>query len=242
MSEFVFRHFTVKQERSAMKIGTDSVLLGCICEVKDVDSLLDIGTGTGILALMLAQRCNGNIDAVETDELAAQEAEQNFRNSEWSKRLNLYHTSIQQYAAKANKQYGLIISNPPYYKAAAHSKIEDEQRSKARHDLGLPFEELISSVLRLLMPGGSFWLILPVHEAAIFNDVAKDKLHLVKQVNLIPKPGKPANRLVMQFAREQRKLQEEDLIIYDQDNMPSLAYKRLARDFYTGSQFKLDEE
>lgn len=241
MSEFVFRHFTVKQEQSAMKIGTDSVLLGCLCEVENVSSLLDIGSGTGILALMLAQRCNANIDAVEMDELAAQEAAQNFGNSPWADRLTLYHTSIQQFAEKNSKQYDLIISNPPYYKAKDHSKIEDEQRSRARHDQGLSFEELISCVLKFLAPTGSFWLIIPVYEATVFKELAKDKLHLLKQVNLIPKPSKPANRVVMQFAQNPKQLLEEDLVIYEQDNRPSLVYKRIARDFYTGAQFKLDK-
>ncbi|MES2690691.1 MAG: methyltransferase [Bacteroidota bacterium] len=240
MSEFVFRHFTVIQEQSAMKIGTDSVLLGCLCDVKKVSSVLDIGSGTGILALMLAQRCHANIDAVEMDEPAAREAGQNFRNSPWSERLNLYHQSIQQFAEEKQGQYDLIISNPPYYKAGNNLQIEDEQRSKARHDKGLPFEELISSVLKLLQPTGSFWLILPVNEAADFKGLVKDELHLVKQINLVPKPGKAANRLVMQFTYEEQQLVEEDFTVYNADNTPSERYKQAARDFYTGAQFKPD--
>lgn len=242
MSDFVFRHFTVKQEQSAMKIGTDSVLLGCICDVKHASTVLDIGTGTGILALMTAQRCTASIDAVEMDEFAAPEAGGNFMKSPWSDRVKLYHTSIQQFAEISNRQYDLIISNPPYYKAVNHSKIGDEQRSRARHDDGLSFEALIGCVLKLLLPTGSFWVILPMHEAAAFKQLVNDQLYLTRQINLIPKPGKAANRQIMQFGKQQQQLKETDFIIYDEDNSPSLAYKQIAREFYTGAQFRLDEK
>lgn len=239
MSEFVFRHFSVKQEKSAMKIGTDSVLLGCFCEVDHARHVLDIGTGTGLLALMLAQKSNAVIDAVEADGPAATEAAGNFEASPWSQRLFLHHQSIQDYTTVCKKKYDVIISNPPYFKAGDNVKISDEQRSRARHDASLTFQELANVVKQLLDEEGSFWLILPVAEAAQFKQSGKEyDLFCYQSVSIIPKSGQPANRLIMQFGLEERTGVEKAFVVYHADNTPSAAYKQIARDFYTGHQFR----
>lgn len=224
-----------------MKIGTDSILLGCLCDVKNIDSALDIGCGTGILALMLAQRSFATIDAVEIDELAAKEAQHNFRNSPWSERLSVHNGPIQQFTAQTSKTYDLVISNPPYYPANHHFSVEDEQRSKARHDKELSFETLAQCVFKLLSSPGSFWLILPVQEASLFKQRASESgLYLRTQINLVPKPGKAVNRVVMQFSKQEGDVAEEDLVIYETDQTPSLRYKQLAQEFYTGKQFVIE--
>ena len=133
MSDFVFKHFTVRQQHSAMKIGTDSVLLGCLVEINHSTRILDIGTGTGLLALMLAQRSNANIVAVEVDELAAMEATFNFKQSKWAHRITLHHKSIQQFSKEQHPKFDLIVSNPPYYAIQQHSAIAQKTRSIARH-------------------------------------------------------------------------------------------------------------
>jgi tRNA1Val (adenine37-N6)-methyltransferase len=239
MSEFVFRHFTVRQEKSAMKIGTDSVLLGCCCEAANAQQVLDIGTGTGLLALMLAQKSHALIDAVEADEPAALEASDNFKASRWHERLFLHHQTIQQYTLNCKKKYDVIISNPPYFKTGKNVHISDEQRSRARHDAGLSFDELAEIVKQLLHPGGSFWLILPAAEAALFKQTASGrKLYCYQAINARPKADQAVNRIIMQFGLHNQACEEKEFVVYRSDNTPSIEYKQLARDFYTGSQFR----
>lgn len=237
MNEFVFKQFVVKQQHSAMKIGTDSVLLGCLAEVQQANTILDIGTGTGLLALMCAQRCNAQIDAVEIDLFAANEAKLNFELSTWSNRLKLHYMPLQQFVNGPNK-YDLIIANPPYFEADKNYNITNLQRSKARHDTDLPFTELIQLVLELLNETGSIWLILPTQEAAIFKNIANAAgLFLNSQINIKPKPNKAVNREVLQFTFVNKTLLQQEITIYNLDGSPTIAYKQLSNAFYIGKQF-----
>ena len=123
------------QDKAAMKLGTDSVLLGCFTKIDRAKCIVDIGTGTGILALMMAQKSNALIDAVEIDEEAFKQAEQNAIESPWHDRIKVHHTAIQNF--QASQKYDIIISNPPYYRNAKNMGIEDEKRALARHDKGV---------------------------------------------------------------------------------------------------------
>ncbi len=238
MNEFVFKQFVVKQQHSAMKIGTDSVLLGCLAEVQQANTILDIGTGTGLLALMCAQRCNAQIDAVEIDLFAANEAKLNFELSAWSNRLTLHYMPLQQFVNTPNK-YDLIITNPPYFEADKNYNITNLQRSKARHDADLPFAVLIHLVVKLLNVSGSFWLILPTQEAAVFKKLAINAgLFLNKQINIKPHSNKNVNREVLQFSFANTTLLKQDITIYNLDGSPTIAYKQLSNAFYIGKQFE----
>lgn len=240
MSEFTFKQFTVKQQNSAMKIGTDSVLLGCLVEVEHAQQILDIGTGTGILALMCAQRSSATIDAVEIDEQAALEADHNFKKSKWSNRLKVHHQSLQMFVNTCPCLYDVIISNPPYFVKNSNFSIEDEQRSKARHDADLPLNDLAKYAHQLLKDEGSFWLILPTQEAQLFSNYASEAgLFLKQQTVLFPKSNKASNRVIQQWCKHETTATNNSFVIYETNGEPTLAYKKIAQEFYIGKQFQL---
>ncbi len=167
MSTFHFQQFSVLQKHSGMKICTDAVLFGAMVPIKQGDQVLDIGTGTGVLALMAAQLGAATVTAVELTELAYQEAEHNFNSSPWSERLEAVHRDIQSFALAANRQYDLIISNPPFFEN--HSKTANALRNSARHTDQLPFTDLLSIAQMLLSEQGLFYLLLPAHAVTRFS-------------------------------------------------------------------------
>lgn len=177
---FLFKQFTVHQDRCAMKIGTDGVLLGAWTSLKDMpDSILDIGAGTGVIALMLAQRSEANtIEGIEIDEAAYEQCVDNFENSPWGDRLFCYHAGLDELTEDIDEQYELIVSNPPFYSEIVSSG--DNSRDMARQNRSLPFEELILGVSQLLAENGSFSTIIPYKEEDAF-------LQLARQSNLYPK-------------------------------------------------------
>ena len=161
-SFFRFRQFTVHQERCAMKVSTDGVLLGAWTQCEGAQRVLDIGTGTGLLALMIAQRCQARIDAVEIDPDACEQAKENFQSSPWSERLQLVAMSFQAFCKTNPEPYELILSNPPYFSNSLRSA--DEKRNTARHNSTLLPKELITGVEALLKDQGICSLILPFDE------------------------------------------------------------------------------
>jgi len=176
---FQFKEFTVRQDKCAMKIGTDGVLLGAWTPIhQQPNSVLDIGTGTGIIALQLAQRSDAEmIDALEIDANAYEQAVGNFENSDWGDRLFCYHASLKQFTEEIDDVYDLIVSNPPFYNDDFTS--ENEARNNARFTSSLSFEHLLNSVAKLLSKNGVFSVIIPFKEETHF-------IHLAKQVNLYP--------------------------------------------------------
>lgn len=170
MSVFRFQQFSVIQENSAMKVCTDAVLFGAMAPVKQGDSLLDIGTGTGLLSLMGAQLGAEQITAVELTLPAYEEAALNFKNSPWAEQLEALHADIQSFAAHSIAQYDLIICNPPFF--TDHSKAYNQLRNTARHTDQLPFEDLLDSVNRLLSEQGLFYVLLPIHAIEKFTALA----------------------------------------------------------------------
>ena len=170
-SAFRFRQFTIHQDKCAMKVGTDAVLLGSWVDPKNAHQILDIGTGTGLIALMLAQKSSAEIDAIDIDESACQQAKENFRISPWFSRVKIYHHSLQGFSETSEKKYDLIVSNPPYFHHA--SKPPEEARLNARHNDQLSFSELIAGVKKLLTDNGRFCLILPCKEGTEFIDLAQ---------------------------------------------------------------------
>lgn len=238
MSNFKFKQFELKQERSAMKIGTDSVLLGCLCEADHAKHVLDIGSGTGILALMMAQRSAALIDAVEIDEAAATEATENIALSPWAERITLHHQSILEYAEGCLRRYDCIITNPPYYQTGKSHQITSKTRTVARHTSSLGFADLARVFVKLLSPHGKAWLILPVPEAQVFSEeAAAAGLHLQHTVHIQPTPNKLVNRLVMVWGLVPAKPTQQQLVVYENNGQPTEQYKQLANDFYTGKQF-----
>lgn len=233
VASFAFKQFVVKQHLSAMKVGTDAVLLGSWTPVEGAENVLDIGTGTGVIALMLAQRSDARIDAIDIDEASCLEAEENVRSSRWGHRIRILHTSFQEFSWEGDARYDLIVSNPPYFKDC--SKASFFERTKARHTDLLSYEDLASGVSRLLRDCGRFCLILPQKESEIFRDLAISyKLFLTKLTRVRTTPEKATEkRLLMQFQKKPTCFQEDHLVI-EQGGRHSYTeeYRRLTRDFY----------
>ena len=227
---FRFKQFTIQQGNCAMKVGTDGVLLGAIAPVEQAKSILDIGTGTGLLALMLAQRCpTASIDAIEIDEAAAAQARENVAESPW-KHICVVHSSLQDY--QTANTYQLIVSNPPYFVDSL--KAPNANRNLARHTDSLSFTDLLQGVAKLLHPDGSFWVILPHNETERFQQLAMQVgLFVYHKIHVYPRADKPAKRIVMGFCKSLKAVTEENLTIENEqrhDYTP--AFAQLTAPFY----------
>jgi len=230
---FVFKQFVIHQDKCAMKVGTDAVLLGAWADPKGAKNILDIGTGTGIIALMLAQRSGALIDALDIDENACLQARENASNCPWKERINVIHSSAQDYSLRSAKKYDLIISNPPYFEAS--TKALEQKRTVARHNDMLPYCELLASVLNLLDSKGKFYVILPCKEGEHLRDMAAEKkLYLSKITRVRTRTDKTTEkRLLMQFSFEQKHFSEDSIVIEkDARHDYTDEYKQLTRDYY----------
>lgn len=230
---FQFKQFSVDQTNCAMKINTDGVLLGATASAENPKTILDIGTGTGVMALMLAQRFpNAQIDAVEIDPSSAQTAEQNFKNSKFANQLNLYLISIHDYwLQKQHPQYDLIVSNPPFYLDTLTSPKEN--KTLAKHASLDFFENLMKSVPDFLGPNGSFWLILPIKTALLVKDLAQGILFLQEEIAVSSFPTDQPHRCLLSFRLRKTKIVHASFTIYNSQNLYSLAYQKLLKDFLT---------
>lgn len=232
--EFVFKQFKVHQDKCAMKVGTDAVLLGAWVNTSSAKTILDIGTGTGIISLMLAQKSEAQIDAIDIDNNAYLQARENISASKWKDRIQIHHTSLQQYVVNSKHKYDLIVSNPPYF--VDSSKALEESRTNARHTDQLPFSDLLEGVLKLLSLTGRFYVILPTKESQLFREMAEEqKLYVTRLTRVITRTDRPEKRLLMTFEFV-RKTIEEDSITIEQDERHSYTdqYKELTKDYYVG--------
>ncbi len=230
---FIFKEFEIKQGSCAMKVGTDAVLLGAWCNLPRTGNILDIGTGTGIIAMMAAQRSNALLDAIEIDEGACGEALENCQKSKWADRITIFPVSLQKFVLSATKKYDVIVSNPPYFSNSLPAA--SEPRTIARHTCNLSFLELADGVVSLLKKDGLFATILPSKEAADFTAIAKRtglfpcRLSFVKTTSL-----KPVKRILMEFGFHKINPVEETIIIENEDHNYSNEYKKLTGSFYLG--------
>lgn len=215
-----------------MKVGTDAVLLGSWVNPSHVKNILDIGTGTGIIALMLAQRCGARIDAIDIDENAYIQASENVGQCEWKDRIHVYQSSLQEWSELSEKKYELIVSNPPYF--VDSSKANEEARTKARHTDQLPYYELLNGVLKLLATNGKFYVILPTKESELFREMAeKNKLFLTKLTRVITRTDKPEKRWMMRFEFTPRAFSEDSITIEkDERHSYTDEYKELTKEYY----------
>jgi len=230
---FVFKQFVINQDKCAMKVGTDAVLLGAWVNPNGAKNILDIGTGTGVIALMLAQKSNAEIDAIDIDENSCMQAKENINLSSWKNRIDVIHSSAQEYSERAIKKYDLIVSNPPYFESS--TKALGEKRTMARHNDMLPYCELLSSVLNLLDKKGKFCVILPFKEAEQLREMATGKkLFLTKMTRVKTRADKATDkRLLMQFEFEQKSFSENSVTIEkDERHDYSEEYKELTKDYY----------
>jgi len=236
MKPFRFKEFTVQQDASAMKIGTDAVLLGAWTCLDDFpDSLLDIGAGTGVIALQLAQRCDAQtIDAVELEAGAYAQAVTNFEASDWGDRLFCYHTSFQDFAtemAEDSMQYDAIVSNPPFY--TDQFETEDVARNTARFTSALSFEELLKGVAKILSPTGMFSVIIPFKEQESFVSLAQEQgLFLCRLTSVRGTESSPVVRSLLAFSFQKKEVENTHLAIEKARHQYTEEYRALTKDFY----------
>ena len=232
---FHFKEFTVQQDKTAMKIGTDAVLLGAWCFAEFPDTILDVGAGTGIISLQLAQRFDAEtIDAVELDENAYEQTVENFEQSDWADRLYCYNASFQEFAdeiAEEEENYDLIVSNPPFY--TDEFETENESRNKARFTSSLSFEELIVGVAKILSEKGKFCVIIPFKEEGDFIDLAtKNQFFLNRVCHVKGNPTSEVKRSLLEFSFQESAIKKEELTIEIERHQYTEAYINLTKDFY----------
>jgi tRNA1Val (adenine37-N6)-methyltransferase len=201
---FHFKEFSVDDSACAMKVGTDSVLLGAWADFSGCSTILDVGTGSGLLALMAAQKCDATITAIDIDEDSCHQAEKNFSESSWSDRINCIHQGLEEYAcnqtaAKA-RPFDHIITNPPYFINSL--KSPDSGRNKARHNDGLPLKSLLEYSSLLLRDSGKLSIVFPYNDNFLLINQAREfSLNLSRQLIIIPKQGKEPNRILLEFTK-----------------------------------------
>lgn len=231
---FQFKQFSVEQDRCAMKIGTDGVLLGAWAPISNNPfSVLDIGTGTGIIALMIAQRSNAEqIDALEIDEEAYEQSVDNFENSPWSDRLFCFHAGLDEFMEEPEDEYDLIVSNPPFYTEDYYSN--NEQRDLARFADAMPFEDLVEAADLLLSENGIFSVIIPFKEEEKFLALAKEyDLFPMKITRVKGNPVSEIKRSLLAFKRtETENFYVDELIIETKRHIYTEEYIALTKDFY----------
>jgi tRNA1Val (adenine37-N6)-methyltransferase len=230
---FQFKQFNVDQSGCAMKINTDGVLLGVLAEADQPKNILDIGTGTGVITLMMAQRFeNAQIDAVEIDQAAAETASRNFSNSPFAERMNLYPVGFEQFfESSPGKKYDLIVSNPPFYINSLKSPKAAKQLAK--HADANFFNRLINSALDHLTANGLFCLILPIDTAELVISLAeKANLHQQNSIRIFSFENDDPHRVIVYFGFEQVAIKEEEFVIYKSVGNYSEEYIKLLKPYF----------
>lgn len=229
---FFFKKFGMFHHRSTMRIGTDAVLFAQWVDVASSDNALDIGTGSGVIPLILAQKGVGSVDAVELDSDSYEEAALNFKISVYSDRLAVIQNDVRNYADNVNKKYDLIVSNPPYY--ASDVKPIKEKKVMARHVSTLSFRDLLISAKKMMKENARFALVLPHYESRLFIKEAESLgFNLQKEFLISPIDGKEPNRVNMQFVLNEVENAESKLFtIRNKDYSYTEEYKEFLKDYY----------
>jgi tRNA1Val (adenine37-N6)-methyltransferase len=228
---FSFKQFTIQQDKSSFKVGTDGVLLGATADIKDANKILDIGSGTGLIAIMMAQRCNAEITAIEPDQESFNQACCNVKLCIWSDRIKVERTDLQNYYPATGK-FDLIVTNPPFYTGSL--KNPDPRKSAARHTDTLSPESLLEGASRLLSDKGRFQLVMPYVEGNIFIAEAHQYgLFCYNILKIRPLPTSEITRLILSFSRERLKLTEKFLTIeHGKRHEFTEEYMNLTKEFY----------
>ncbi|AIY12965.1 tRNA1(Val) (adenine(37)-N6)-methyltransferase [Cellulophaga baltica] len=240
MKPFRFKQFTVNQDKCAMKIGTDGVLLGAWASVNNsMHTILDIGTGTGVIALMLAQRSIADtIEAIELDGDAFEQCTDNFEASDWGDRLFCFHAGFDEFVDEYTEEepeeaelYDLIVSNPPFYSEEVSSG--NDARDQARHNSSLPFDELVAGVSKLLSPTGVFATIIPYKEEENFIALALENNLFPNRITQVRgTENTEIKRSLLEFSSTESEYTPKELIIELERNVYTQEYIELTKDFY----------
>ncbi|MHB1278083.1 MAG: tRNA1(Val) (adenine(37)-N6)-methyltransferase [Bacteroidia bacterium] len=236
---FQFKQFSLKQEKSAQRMSTDSMVLGAVAELGGAMNILDIGTGTGVLALMMAQKHpEALVDAVEIDPDSAAEATENFENSPWNYRLNCYAEPFQEFIRDETLHYDLIVTNPPYFdeiltQKGGNKEWPDEKRLIARTHSSLNFDGLIDGVDRVLVSYGRFFVILPIQAESVFiQKVFKKNLFLFYRLRLRHDAHSEVHRVILGFQKTSQELSENELVLRDAEGNWTESYTTLTAEFH----------
>lgn len=225
---FRFKQFIVYQDQCAMKVGTDGVLLGAWTQTNKAQNILDIGCGTGLISLMLAQRTDASILALEIDQNAAKQAAENFQISPWKSQLKIENLDFQSYWKMETQTFDLIVCNPPFFNA----KQSDTARQKARQNESLPFSNLFEGVNKLLDKEGRFNLVVPIWEEDYIIHLAKqNELFLYEILRVRGNPKNEIKRILLSFGRASQEVKEKDLTIELERNQYTEAYQELVKDY-----------
>ncbi|MDR2010681.1 MAG: methyltransferase [Bacteroidales bacterium] len=230
-SIFKFKKFEILQNSSVMKVGTDGVLLGAVADCKDAKRILDIGTGTGLIALMMAQSSEAMIDCIDINKHAVELAERNILKSQWNDRINIYFSSLQDF--NPSVKYDLIISNPPYFTNGIIAA--DKNRALARHTVELSYFHLADNVARLLDNNGKFYVIYPAAQSKQFEIIAKEyNMFVDLKINIYPRHNLPVVRVISGYSKLKNPVIKEDTIILENDTRHDFTeqYKNLTREYY----------
>lgn len=230
---FRFKKFTVYHDKCAMKVGTDAVLLGAWADTSFCRNILDIGTGTGIIALMLAQRSQATVEAIDIDKEACVQATENAAASPYTERIKVIHASCADFAASnQQKRYDLIVSNPPYFINSL--KCPDNKRTVARHTDTLLLSDLIREAQTLLSPSGRIALVLPYERLEEVKALASaNHLYICRQTDVIPTPGAAPKRLLVELSTTEENIKNRDtLTIEEARHQYTPEYIALTKEFY----------
>jgi tRNA1Val (adenine37-N6)-methyltransferase len=231
---FQFKQFTVFHDRCAMKVTTDACLFGAWCaekikkEQKPGDRILDIGTGSGLLSLMIAQKNKNSIDAIEIDDCTAQQAKENIEASPWKEQIKIHHCNVLDFT---KKRYDIIISNPPFYEKELMSV--DEKRNEAHHSKKLKLSELITFIKSQLTPDGNFYLLLPSKRKKEAEEFLRtEELFIEKQILVSPSILHQPFRIMIRGGHGSFAIEEKKIFIKDEDGSYSDEFLRLLKDYY----------
>ncbi|MBQ9214568.1 MAG: methyltransferase [Bacteroidales bacterium] len=228
---FRFQQFEIKQDKTAMKVSTDGILLGSLCDFSLSSNILDIGTGTGLIALMSAQRSKAKISAVEIDKDAFLQAQENVLNSKFALRIKVFNDDFLNFYNYCNEKFDYIVSNPPFFENSY--KSNDYKRNFARHTDSLPFEKMILGVKKLLSEDGFFSVIIPNKCSLDFIKIcALNGIHLTRKTKIFSKPNSVELRHVLTFSKQILPFNKNEIIIYNENGLYTECYKNLTKDFY----------
>ncbi len=229
---FRFKQFEVKHIKSTLKVGTDAVLLGISATANSPKRILDVGTGTGVIALLLAQRYSkAQILGIDLDFPSIQEANFNFSHSPWFNRLEARQLDFNHYAKNNSNIFDLIVSNPPFFENDLRSS--NPQLDKAKHAKTLTYDSLVQNVVGQLTEAGIFSLIIPFDKAKYLIELAfTHGLFCIRRLDIFPKESKLANRCILEFQKTESICQKESLVIYNEDNSYTEQYRLFGKDYY----------
>jgi tRNA1Val (adenine37-N6)-methyltransferase len=231
---FRFRQFSVEDDKSPMRVGTDALLLGSWLDPSGAERILDIGTGCGVIALMLAQRSHGRATGIDKDLSAFRQATLNFSSSPWHNRMTAIHSSLSDFAQSGSNPFNLVAVNPPFFRNSLRSP--DARKNAAKHSDDLSREEIVRNVISLLHPYGTFGIILPAEDEFPFTEcAAKAGLFIRKILHVRPAPEKQTNRVLMAFTKMHvDQIITESLIVRDEHRTFSREYRLLTDPYHTG--------